>query len=271
MTLTPDSTPTITTHTIATDTIPAVEVTIRERGHGRTFLLLHGGGGPLTVAGFADLLAERKPARVLTPTHPGFGGTVQPDAVGSITALAELYVALLEDLDVHDVTVVGNSIGGWVAAEMAILNSPRISGIVLVDAVGINVPGHPVADFFALTFPEIAQLSYYRPGAFQIEPSALTPAQQSLISGNRAALARYVGTESMSDPTLVTRLGGIVTPALAVWGEADRIVDTEYGRAFARAIPTATFTVIEKSGHLPQLESPEELLAHLWDFAARSR
>ncbi|WP_198415924.1 alpha/beta fold hydrolase [Cryobacterium algoricola] len=267
----PDSAPTITTHTIATDTIPAVEVTIRERGHGRIILLLHGGGGPLTVARFADLLAERKPARVLTPTHPGFGGTVQPDTVGSIRALAELYVALLEDLDVHDVTVVGNSIGGWVAAEMAILNNPRISGIVLVDAVGIDVPGHPVADFFALTFPQIAQLSYYHPAAFQIDPSTLTPAQQALMAGNRAALARYVGTESMSDPTLATRLGEITTPALAVWGAADRIVDTEYGRAFARAMPTATFSVIEKSGHLPQLESPDELLAHLWDFATRTR
>jgi pimeloyl-ACP methyl ester carboxylesterase len=69
-----------------------------------------------------------------------------------------LYAELIVQLGLDDVTVVGNSIGGWIAAEMALLKSPRISRIILVNAVGIEVPGHPVADFFSLTLDQVFQL-----------------------------------------------------------------------------------------------------------------
>jgi len=69
-----------------------------------------------------------------------------------------LYAELIVELGLDDVTVVGNSIGGWIAAEMALLKSPRISRIILVNAVGIEVPGHPVADFFSLTLDQVFQL-----------------------------------------------------------------------------------------------------------------
>src|SRR6187551_3451214 len=99
-----------------------VEVTLSERGQGHPFLLLHGGGGPMTVNPWADTLADARPARVITPIHPGFGGTPRPESVATVADLAAVYVALLDDLDLMDVTVVGNSIGGWVAAELAVLD-----------------------------------------------------------------------------------------------------------------------------------------------------
>src|ERR1700761_7852416 len=95
-----------------------------EAGTGRPVLLLHGGAGPQSVTGFADLLAQRAPAHVIAPTHPGFGGTPRPESLDSIRGLAELYVGMLADLDLTDVTVIGNSIGGWITAEMALLDSP---------------------------------------------------------------------------------------------------------------------------------------------------
>src|SRR5437868_14873988 len=108
-----------------------------DRGMGRPFLILHGGGGPQTVSGFAELLAAERPARVITPTHPGFAGTPRPDSLTSVSGLAAVYAALLAELGIAGVTVVGNSIGGWIAAEMALLDATRISNLVLVDAVGI--------------------------------------------------------------------------------------------------------------------------------------
>src|SRR5256885_1213584 len=121
-----------TNHTLDVAGIGSVEVTVDERGAGQPFLLLHGGGGPNTVASFAELLAARRPARVITPTHPGFGGTPPSDVVSTIAGLAELYAALLDQLGAEGVTVIGSSIGGWIAAELALLGSPRVSGIVLV-------------------------------------------------------------------------------------------------------------------------------------------
>ncbi|KAA0940212.1 alpha/beta fold hydrolase, partial [Streptomyces apricus] len=130
----------------------ALDVTVDVQGQeGRPFLLLHGGGGPQTVTPFAALLAEQRPARVLTPFHPGFGGTPRPEWLADVPALARVYARLLDALDLRDVTVVGNSIGGWIAAELALLGSERVGGVVLVNAVGLRVPGHPVADTFPLT------------------------------------------------------------------------------------------------------------------------
>src|SRR5215813_9903462 len=108
------------------------------------------------MTGFADLLAERLHTRVLVPTHPGFAGTARPDGLRSVADLARAYGALLDRLGLENVTVVGNSFGGWLAAEMALLGSPRVSGAVLVDAIGIEVDGHPMADVGAMTRAELA-------------------------------------------------------------------------------------------------------------------
>ena len=243
-----------------------VDLTVDDRGEGRSFLLLHGGGGPQTVAGFAELLATKEPARVITPSHPGFGGTPRPDGLAGMAGLAALYRELLDRLGLDGVTVIGNSIGGWIAAELALLGSPRIRGTVLVDAVGIEVEGHPVTDIFPLSLDELARLSYHDPAAFRIDPAAMTEAQRAGMAANRAALQVYGGTR-MADPTLRGRLAAIAAPTLVIWGDADRIADPGYGRAYAAAIPGARFELLTETGHLPQLESPELLLRAVWDFA----
>jgi pimeloyl-ACP methyl ester carboxylesterase len=256
-----------TTYTIAVDDIGPIPVTVSDRGAGRPVLVLHGGAGPISVNAFADELAQTESARVLTPTHPGFNGTPRPDELNSIRALAALYSDLLDALDLTEVTVIGNSIGGWIAAEMATLASPRIRATVLVDAVGIDVPGHPVVDFFSLTLDQVAELSYHDPDSFRIDPSTFTPEQQTAMAGNRAALAVYGGT-SMTDPDLAKRLALIEMPTLVVWGDADRIADPDYGRAYAAAIPGAQFQLLTATGHVPQLETPQQLLDAVSEFTA---
>jgi pimeloyl-ACP methyl ester carboxylesterase len=257
----------IVTHRISVPGIAGgVDLTVSERGRGRHVLLLGGGGGPLTVEPWADRLGEARPAHVLTPTHPGFGGTPRPPALNSIRGLAALYVAVLDALDLRDVTVVGNSIGGWIAAEMALLGSPRVGGYVLVDAVGIEVPGHPVADFFSLTPAELAERSYADPATYGIDPDALPPEARAAMAGNRATLEVY-GGRAMTDPTLADRLDAVSAPVLVAWGEADRIGDPGFGRAYADAIPGAQFRLLRGAGHLPQIETPDALIDAVWDFA----
>ncbi|HUE59514.1 MAG TPA: alpha/beta hydrolase [Acidimicrobiales bacterium] len=247
--------------------IDQTELTISDLGSGRPFLLLHGGGGPLTVTPFAELMASTHSARVLTPTHPGFAGAPRAESLRTIVDLASLYVELIAELDLRDVTVVGNSVGGWIAAEMALLDTSRIGRFVLVDAVGIQVEGHPIIDFFSLTPRQIAEASYHDPDRFGIDPTKLPPQAQAAMAANRAALASYSGP-AMSDPTLTGRLASVTRPVLVLWGDADRIVDAEYGRTWARVIPGARFELLAETGHLPQLESPEKLLSAIWAFAS---
>jgi pimeloyl-ACP methyl ester carboxylesterase len=243
-----------------------VQVALTDSGHGRAFLLLHGGGGPQTVARFADMLATKRQAHVITPTHPGFAGTQRPDSLTSIQGLAALYAGLLDELDLAGVTVVGNSIGGWIAAEMALLDTPRVSAFVLVDATGLEVPGHPIADFFSVTARQLAELSYHDPDKFGIDPTKLAPEALKAMAGNRATLGVYAGT-SMNAAGLAGRLAGVTKPTLVVWGDCDRIVDPDYGRAYAEAIPGARFQLLADTGHLPQIETPDRLLDAIWTFA----
>src|SRR5579871_505901 len=110
-----------TTRTI--DLGNGLQVSIDEKGDAATsggtgILLLHGGAGPQTVAGLAAALSEH--AYVVTPTHPGFNGTPRVPWLDSVSDLADAYLDLLAELGLESVMVIGNSVGGWVAAEMAL-------------------------------------------------------------------------------------------------------------------------------------------------------
>ncbi len=243
-----------------THAVGPVEVTLQDRDRTRPFLLLHGGGGVATMAGFADLLAERTHSRVLLPTHPGFGGTPKPAELSSVTELAGVYVDLLEELDLTDVTVLGNSFGGWLAAEIALRKSPRVSGAVIVDGIGIEVDGHPITDVSGLSPAELRSFSFHDPSKAPVPPGGGTGPSPDV-----RALIGYTGP-AMSDPTLAKRFGDIDIPVHVLWGESDGIAGPGYGRAFAAAIPLSKFTLLPRTGHLPQVETPEELLGALLDL-----
>ncbi|HEX4724413.1 MAG TPA: alpha/beta hydrolase [Pseudonocardiaceae bacterium] len=247
---------------MTTYTLPTAQVTVTDRGAGRPVLLLHGGAGPDSVSGFADLLAGRLPLHVMTPVHPGFGGTPRPAGLDSVRALADVYRRLLDELDLTGVTVIGSSIGGWIAAELALCAEKRVERLVLMDAAGLVSTANPIADFFSLTLDQVVDLSYADPDAHRIDPGNWTDAQKAIAGGNRAALEVY-GGRSMGDPSLTARLAGITAPTLVVWGAADRMMTPDYGREYAAAIPGAIFHILPNAGHLPQIETPEPLLALL--------
>jgi pimeloyl-ACP methyl ester carboxylesterase len=238
------------------------DITFTDHDRTRPFLLLHGGAGPGSMTRFADLLAARTHSRVLLPTHPGFAGTVRPGHLATTRDLAAAYAEMLDRLGLTEVTVVGNSFGGWLAAEIALLGSPRVRSAVIINAVGIEVEGHPMTSVAGLTPAELRRLSFHdaskAPG-----PAATGPSPDIL------ALIAYAGP-AMSDPTLRDRLGGLDLPAHVLWGESDGIVDVEYGKVYAAAMPRSTFTVLPESGHLPQIETPEKLLDALASLGVNS-
>ncbi len=253
--------------------IGTVPLTYTESGTGRPVLLLHGGAGPFSVAGFAALMSDAE-FRVIVPAHPGFDGTPRPAELASIAELAAVYAGLLRELDLTDVCVIGNSIGGWIAVELALAESSaadrRVSSVVLVDAAGLQLDSAPVPDFFSLPLDQVAELSYFDPAAFRIDPAALPPERAAAMAANRAALQAYAGT-AMADPSLKDRLPAVALPTLIVWGAADRMIPVEHGRAYADAIPGARLRLLDHAGHLPQLETPDQLLAVVREFIAAGR
>ena len=138
--------------------------------------------------------------------------------------------------------------------------------MILIGAAGLEIADHPIADFFSLTMDQVTDLSYYRPDAFRLDLDHLPDQQKAAMAANRAALEAYAG-RTMADSGLLDRLPAITIPLLAIWGEADRVVPAEHGRAYAKAIPNARFLLLPEAGHMPQLETPGRLLAAVRDFA----
>ena len=247
------------------------EPTLTEAGPttGRPVLVLHGGGGPATVAPIAEHFAPASPT--LLPTHPGWNGTPRPDDLTRVADLAAAYLRLLRDRHLSDVLVVGSSLGGWIAAELAAADTEGlISGLVLMDAVGIEVEGEPVRDFFALDARGVAEYAFHDAERFYVDPATFPAERLAVIQGNMAALRVFSGGPAMSDPGLRARLAAVAVPTLVLWGESDRIATPAYGKEYAASFRDARFEVVAEAGHLPHLEQPERTFALLDDFAART-
>ncbi len=241
-----------------------LQITVDQQGEGRPLLLLHGGGGPPSMGPLPSALSEN--FEVIAPVHPGFAGTPRPDWYDGIDDIALTYRQLLEQRDLRDVLVVGSSIGGWIASEMAVREHERISGVVLLNAVGINVDGIELADFFSLTPQELIAFSFHHPAAAP-DPTQLPQQARDIQAANAATLAVYAREPYMHDPKLRRRLALVPTPVAAIWGQSDQIAPEPYGRAYAASFPNGRFEPIPEAGHLPHLEQPEPVLEAIHRFA----
>ena len=244
-----------------------VPVAISDQGQGRPFLILHGGAGPGSMSGLAQALSKN--GRAIVPTHPGFDGEPRPPEFASIDDLALGYLALIERLDLTDVVVVGNSAGGWIAAEMALRNSPRIAGLVILNAVGIDPDpaGRPIVDPTVIPPAERSALVFHDPQRYAIAPAG--PDAAAMMAENQKSLRLYSGDHFMYEPTLRSRLALMPVPALVAWGESDRIVDVDYGRRYADSIAGARFERIAEAGHFPHIEQLDEVVSLVGRFAGK--
>ena len=246
---------------LLSETLP---LTITDQGSGQAYLVLHGGAGPASVGGLAEALA--KTGRAVAPTLPGYAGQPRPDWFHRVEDLVDANLALLEHLDLDDVVVIGNSLGGWIAAELALRFSPRIRSMVLINACGIDVgAGNPaIVNPMSVPPAERAALSFHDPKHFATAPP--TPEALAMMAANQSASMTYAGEPFMHDPHLRERLAQIRIPTLLLWGANDRIVTPAYGQRFAGSIPNARFELITEAGHFPQIERLDAVLSLVVGF-----
>jgi pimeloyl-ACP methyl ester carboxylesterase len=247
--------------------IDGVALEVARKGAGPPLFLLHGGGGPVMALPFTDKLAES--FEIIAPVHPGFGGSPIPEHFDNLQDLVFLYLDLMDALELDDAVMMGFSMGGWTAAELAVMTTARISRLILVDSVGIKPGGRDdrdIADVFALPPAEVTRLMWHDP-ANAPDPADLTDAQSEVMAAGRVALALYTWQPYMHNPKLPRRLHRIDVPTLLIWGASDGLVTPAYGEAYRDMIPGARLVVIPEAGHSPQREQPDAFVRHVLDFA----
>jgi len=250
--------------------IAGVRLDLIRRGQGRPLLFLHPAIGLKPTDPVLDELA--KSFAVLAPSHPGFGKSELPRHVTTVDDLAYYYLDFMEALDLRDVTLVGVSFGGWIAAEIAIKSTERVSRLVLADAVGIKVGDREhrdIVDIFTTRQSEIDRLAYHDPAFGAVDHAAISDEDAATLFRNREATALFAWSPYMYDPKLASRLHRIRVPALVLWGASDRIALPDYGRAYSRLIPGSQFELVDEAGHYPHLERPEFFARRIAEFTSR--
>jgi pimeloyl-ACP methyl ester carboxylesterase len=250
-------------------TVQGVQLEFIERGQGRPILWLHGEEGPDPEGLILDRLAAL--GHVLAPSHPGFGHSPEAASIDTVDDLAYLYLDLLSQRGVRDAVVIGCSLGGWIAAEMAVKCTGRIGRLILVAPLGIKVGDREtrdIPDIFALHPDEVLRLQYHDPARARVDPAALSDDRLTVLARNREATALYAWEPYFHNPKLRGRLHRIAVPTLLLWGAADRFVTAGYyGAAYRDGIPRAEIETIAAAGHFPHLEQAEAVAERVRAFA----
>jgi pimeloyl-ACP methyl ester carboxylesterase len=231
-------------------------------GSGPPLLVLQHDTGTPEGLPFYDALA--RDFTVLRPAHLGYDGSERPAWMRNVRDMAAVYQALLArheaTRDRRDVSLVGLGFGGFVAAEMATMAPAALRALVLVGAMGIKPERGEIADQALLSYIDYVRLGFADQSVFDrifgAEPPTPTLEQWDL---NREMTFRIAWKPYMYDPSLPHLLGGVVAPALVVWGRDDRVVPLECGERYAKALPKARLQIVEGAGHYVEMEQPEEL------------
>jgi len=244
-----------------------IELELHESGDGLPLLFFHSGQGFAPEDPFVAMLAQRY--RVIAPSHPGFGHSSLPDWVDSIDDIAHVYLELMDRLDLPRAKLVGCSIGGWIAAEIATKVPERIEKLALVGPVGVKTGGVKqldIPDIFAISQDEMNRLRFHDPAKAKIDLTKLTEEEMRVIARNSETLALLVWEPYMHNPKLKHRLHRLTMPVLFIRGASDGIVSAPYLDRYAALIPGARIETIPAAGHLPHVEQPEAFVAKLAAF-----
>jgi pimeloyl-ACP methyl ester carboxylesterase len=251
-------------------TVSGVTLEIEEKGQGRPLLFLHPGEGLQPDRPWLDRLARHH--RVIAPHHPGFGGSALPDWLGTVDDLAYLYLDLAASLQLQDAVLAGACFGGWVAAEIAVRNTQRFTGLLLSAPLGIKVGGvldRDITDMHAIPRAEFMRLAWADPVKGEIDHTRLPETELAAIARGREALCVFGWRPYMHNPRLKRWLHRIDIPTHLLWGEQDGIVSLAYGEAWKAEIPGATLETIPAAGHFPHWEQPDAFVRALLAFTER--
>lgn len=257
-------------YTTGFEKVEGVRVNVVRGGRGAPLLFLHGANGGGRWMPFMERLSEN--FEVIAPEHPGFGRSDTPDWLDSVRDLGHFYQAFMETLGLGDVTLVGTSLGGWIAAETALRSSARLRALVLVAAAGVRVKGVRKGDSFLWSAEELTRNLFHDPALAEKALShQITAEERNLALKNRLMTARLAWSPRFYDPELEKWLHRIAIPTLILWGRNDKLIPVVHAQRYAELIDGARVRIFDACGHLPHVEKTAEYAREITAFSQGAR
>ena len=243
---------------------------VLEAGSGPPLVFLHGAGGLLAENGFLDALARRY--HVFAPELPGYGESTGEELLEDMLDFTLHGWDVVAALGLDRPHLVGHSMGGMIAAEMACVAPNDLAKLALVDAAGLWIDEHPIPDLFSLLPFEFAELLFHDPAAGAalltggVDFSDIEALREFYI-GN----ARRMGMASkilfpVPNRRVSKRLYRLSADTLILWGGSDRLIPPIYALRWAKLIPRARVVLIDSAGHMLPYEQPDAFVSALSEF-----
>lgn len=244
------------------------QVELQLCGNGDPLLYLHGAGGLIGVDPFLEELG--KEFKVVAPHLPGYGeSTGEP--IEDVIDACLFYHQLMDDLGIASAHVIGHSMGGMLAAELAAIDVHRVKKLVLVAPAGFWLERHPIPDPFAMDLPELAAHLFHDPKSPLAQMFTTIPNDPHQLADMYVERTKRLTQASrflwpIPDRGLKKRAWRIAAPTLLVWGESDRLVPPVYAGEFASRIRNSRTATIKQAGHMVMYEQPEAFVRTVRDF-----
>jgi pimeloyl-ACP methyl ester carboxylesterase len=238
-------------------------------GSGEPLLYLHGAGGLMPFEPFLEELGMR--FKVYAPHFPGYGESTGVEHIDDIGDAVLFYHELMDELGIPTAYLVGHSMGGMLAAEVAAFDVHRARKLVLIAPAGFWIDEVPMPDLFAAQLTEMAELLFHDPNSRAAQMMTMIPSDFKVLETMYVERVKRFAAASkflwpIPDRGLKKRAYRIAAPTLLLWGDDDKLIPPAYANEFLSRIKNSRLELIKNAGHMVMYEQQEALVGAIRKF-----
>ncbi|MDQ0218643.1 alpha/beta hydrolase [Peribacillus cavernae] len=249
-------------------TVKDTKIRLLKGGSGAPLLFLHGANGAGDWLPILKTLSQDY--TVYYPDHPGYGESDTHPKIDSVQDLAFFYLDVMDHLDIDKAVVMGSSLGGWLAVEMALIAPEKIDKLILIDAAGIRIENVKIPDIFVMSPQQVYNILFHSEEAKNdyASKNINSPDLENIVLRNRIATSHLAWNPYFHNPKILDRIHRLKMPILVVWGAEDKFFPVAYGERYHELISHSALQIIKDAGHFPHIEQPEQFWNSIKYFLA---